>query len=70
MKTKEIINGVEIEMKWDFLEIFDRHDSNWCEWWVTASDGKGNEYNGSTQADANNPRDFNSGIVTDIELKQ
>ena len=67
MKTTEKIFDKEIEIEWDFVEITEMHDSNWCEWFVKGYDSNGNVYHGSCQADGSNPNDSYD-IVTDIEV--
>lgn len=66
MTTEETINGKKVTIEWEFIDIQDRHDSNWCEWTVSGTDADGNLYFGSCQADGRNPNDFHDD-VTDIE---
>lgn len=66
LKTTETIEGKEVEITWQFVEIVERHDSNWCEWIVEGEDKEGNKYQGSAQADGSEPSDYCDSI-TEIE---
>lgn len=66
MTTIEIINEKNISIDWEFIDIQDRHDNNWCEWTVSGVDEYGNIYLGSCQADGSSPDSFHDS-VTDIE---
>lgn len=66
MKTTEIIDGIEVVIDWQFTEIQDRHDSNWCDWTVEGEGSDGKKYIGSCGADGSDPYDSYD-EVTDIE---
>lgn len=67
MKTVEIINSRPVSIDWQFEEIIDRHDSNWCEWLVIGIDENSNKYTGNCQADGSHPEDLHDD-VKDIEM--
>lgn len=52
---------------WDFEEIVERHDSNWCEWSLTGYDDDGNRYTANTQSDGSHPV-LGDDCIVDIEL--
>ena len=66
MTTQEIINNEKVSIEWEFIDIQERHGSNWCEWTVSGVDNNGNLYMGSCQADGSNPENLHDD-VTDIE---
>jgi hypothetical protein len=66
MKTTEIIDGKQVVIDWQFEEIQDRHDSNWCCWSVTGAGDDGKEYSGSCGADGSEPNDCHDEVI-DIE---
>jgi len=64
-KLQEYYSTLDIE--WEFTEIVERHDSNWCEWSITGYDDKGNRYVATTQSDGTHPQ-MNDCDIYDIEL--
>ena len=60
MKTTETINGIEVEIEWDFQEIMERHDSNWCDWAIIGEGSDGKSYQANCGADAWHPEDSHS----------
>ncbi len=60
MKTIETINGIDVEIEWDFIEIVDRLDHNWADWAITGEGSDGKMYQANCQADPNHPWDFHS----------
>jgi hypothetical protein len=58
VKTTETINGIPVEIEWEFHEIMERHDSNWCEWVIFGEGSDGKTYAGGCGADKNHPYDF------------
>lgn len=70
MTTTEIIEGKEITIDWDFIEVQERHDNNWCEWTVEGIGNDNNFYLGSCQADGGNPENFHDDKIEDIELQK
>lgn len=67
MNTTEVINGQSRLIEWDWINVYERHDNNWCCWHVEGIDQQGNKYIATCQGDANNPDNFHSDIE-DIEL--
>ncbi len=60
MKTTEIIDGIEVEIEWDFVEISDRLDHNWAEWYITGEGTDGKSYAANCQACPSHPWDLHS----------
>jgi len=67
MSTEEEINGIKVSIEWEFIEIVDRHDSNWCEWIVNGIGSNGLKYSATCEADGSNPSDLYSD-VKEIEV--
>ncbi len=55
MKTTETIDGIEVEIEWDFVEIVERHDSNWCDWYITGEGSDGKKYCANCSGDKWHP---------------
>lgn len=58
MKTTETIDGELVEIDWDFKEVMERHDSNWCDWMIIGEGSDGKTYGGNCQADGWHPYDL------------
>lgn len=67
MITKEIINGKEIEIEWEFIDIEETHSLMSCDWNVLGVGVDGKTYQGNCFADSYTPQEINSGEVLNIE---
>lgn len=57
MITNEIIDGNTVQIAWDFIEIVERHDSNWCMWKIIGEGDNEVRYIANCFADKNHPED-------------
>jgi hypothetical protein len=57
MKTTHTIDGQLVEIKWEFMEVMEKHDSNWCDWMIIGEGSDGKTYGANCGADGWHPED-------------
>lgn len=66
MTTKEIISGNIISIDWEFTEVVDTHDNNWCEWALSGTGSDGRKYTGNCQGDFTDPENCHNNEIFDV----
>ena len=66
--TKTInIQGRPVSIDFEFMEINESHGSNWAEWRVEGFGTDGKQYQGTCQADQDEPEHDHDTEVTNIQ---